>query len=538
MKERSSIILLVLIFLFFGILTPYLVLFYSGFNFSDSEIIINNNIVTEKLTYHTDKDYHTLYRNFETPISSYNLNSDYISISEVNCSSGSAYSRSHDSSMQFLQNDISTKFTENNEYGCTFGDSYGFKKGNDYWISSTYELHPTTLLEIKGKTYINFIAYSKNNHKTLIKNKNFHISGDAVTQDIVFSNQPFIVYIPYAAQGNENIIKLNDFKFPSIYGYLSLLIFLSLLPAILVFVIWYFLGRENFQEDMPELMSYYPKDRKPWEVTTFFIPPFGRINQHFVPAMLMDFYNRKIIDIKTENKEAYVKILKIPNNLDAIETKFMDFLNTLKLSSKGNKEYFSLKMKYGLKENIIDNMAKGIVISKIFTDIQKEIQKISKKYFDLNGMYLVIPLLMLLGWISLVFYPNIIFFYALCILIVGAFSKATLFMRYKKEYYKEYQHWQAFKKYISSLDFVKVMPPEGVVIWEKYLVYATALGVEKKILKILKDKNLINQNQYNNYSAIYITSNYYSSYTGSTSGGGFGGAGGGGGMGGGGGGGR
>ena len=538
MKEKSSIILLVLIFLVLGIVSSYLVLFYSSFNFSDSELIINNNIVTEKLTYNTDKDYHTLYRNFETPISGYNPYSDYISISGVNCSSGSAYARSNTGIMQFLQNGISTQFTENNEYGCTFGDNYGFKKNNDYWISSTYELHPTTLLEIKGKTYINFIAYSKDNHKTLIKNKNFHINGDAVTQDIVFSNQHFIVYIPYTAKGTEQIIKLNDFKFPSTNGYLFFLIFLSLLPAILVFIIWYFLGRENFNEDIPELMSYYPKDRKPWEVTAFFIPPFGQLNQHFVPTMLMDFYNRKIIDIKTENKDTYVKILKTPDNLDVIETKFMDFLSTLKISSKKSKEYFSLKISYGLKENIIDNMTKGVAISKIFTDIQAEIKKISKKYFDLNGMYIVIPLLMLLGWISLVFYQNLIFFYVICIFTVSLFMKSTLFMRYKKEYYKEYQHWQAFKKYISSLDFVKVMPPEGVVIWEKYLVYATALGVEKKILKILKDNNLINQNQYNNYSAIYITSGYYSSYAGSASGGGFGGAGGGGGMGGGGGGGR
>ena len=111
MKEKSSIILLVLIFLVLGIVSSYLVLFYSSFNFSDSELIINNNIVTEKLTYNTDKDYHTLYRNFETPISGYNPYSDYISISGVNCSSGSAYARSNTGIMQFLQKSVNSSYT-------------------------------------------------------------------------------------------------------------------------------------------------------------------------------------------------------------------------------------------------------------------------------------------------------------------------------------------------------------------------------------------------------------------------------------------
>jgi hypothetical protein len=41
-------------------------------------------------------------------------------------------------------------YTERNEYGCSFGDEYGFKEGEEYWIEASYTLHPKNLFEIDG----------------------------------------------------------------------------------------------------------------------------------------------------------------------------------------------------------------------------------------------------------------------------------------------------------------------------------------------------------------------------------------------------
>lgn len=41
--------------------------------------------------------------------------------------------------------------------------------------------------------------------------------------------------------------------------------------------------------------------------------------------------------------------------------------------------------------------------------------------------------------------------------------------------------WQNFKKYLTDFSLIKEYPPESVIIWNKYLVYGTALGVADKV---------------------------------------------------------
>ena len=43
--------------------------------------------------------------------------------------------------------------------------------------------------------------------------------------------------------------------------------------------------------------------------------------------------------------------------------------------------------------------------------------------------------------------------------------------------------WQGFKRYIQDFSLIKEYPPESVVVWNNFLVYATALGVADKVRK-------------------------------------------------------
>ncbi len=54
---------------------------------------------------------------------------------------------------------------------------------------------------------------------------------------------------------------------------------------------------------------------------------------------------------------------------------------------------------------------------------------------------------------------------------------------YGREYYAR---WHSFKKYIEDYSLIKEDPPESVNIWNKYLVYATALGVAEGVRKAMK----------------------------------------------------
>jgi len=54
---------------------------------------------------------------------------------------------------------------------------------------------------------------------------------------------------------------------------------------------------------------------------------------------------------------------------------------------------------------------------------------------------------------------------------------------YGREYYVR---WHSFKKYIEDFSLIKEDPPESVNVWNKYLVYATALGAAEGVGKAMK----------------------------------------------------
>lgn len=54
---------------------------------------------------------------------------------------------------------------------------------------------------------------------------------------------------------------------------------------------------------------------------------------------------------------------------------------------------------------------------------------------------------------------------------------------YGKEYY---ERWMSFKRYINDFSLIKEYPPESVELWNKYLIYATALGSAKGVGKAME----------------------------------------------------
>ena len=107
----------------------------------------------------------------------------------------------------------------------------------------------------------------------------------------------------------------------------------------------------------------------------------------------------------------------------------------------------------------------------------------------------------------------------------------------------EKEQWKAFKKYMEEFSLLKDKEIPALILWEKYLVFATAFGISEKVLKQLKvvypEIAEMNSAMYN-YSYIHvmnsvnigdcINSSVYSAIgsSGSGAGGGFSGGGGGG----------
>lgn len=532
MKERT---LTTIVFLtLFSISIGYIFLQpIFDFSFSQSTLEINGANVSETLEYTPKiREYHTLYRNFYTrimPQDKIDSNPriiDFITINSVECSAGNSYTNNFALSP-------SMPYTESNEYGCSFGFETGFERWQSYNVSAEYILHPKTLIKYDNNYYIKFVAYSKNEHPLLIKNWNFHSNG--ISDNIITKNQQVIVYVPISPSDLSNyeiteVTKL-DFQNSSIWE-----LILTILPAFIFLAIWFFFGREKVEGDYPEELSQPPLiKRKAWEVSTYFHPPFGDLDKNFLPAMIMDFYNRKYLDIQTrkegilvKSNQIYIKILRT-DGLDTTETQIMSFLEKIGNIDKGPDGYFNIK-------SISESISGRMKLSEEYRKLQTLIKKKSKAHINYIGTticYVVFLIWIFISYIAM----NITFFYFVPIIIIVSLvlNKTSLMHKFKEEYYLEFQQWQGFNKYLSTLDSIKRSPPKGIVMWETYLVYATALGSGKKVLSAMKDLKIIDKNTYDKYTTLYSPKAFGSASTASSGGGGMGG---GGGIGGGGGGGR
>ncbi len=524
----------------------------TSFNFYSSKITADGMNIHEELHFKPNKPYHTLYRNFENQIYSFNepnINSkNYILIRSVTCSHGNNYFKDY-RGKAYPEN---YAYTDSNEYGCSFGSIFGFFKGEDYTVSSEYVLYPENLFLINGKYYIKFIAYSSNNHKNLNPN-NFIVNQDIVKKKRYVSNEDVILYIPYnRGISGFNIIEQTNFKFDSGFSFLKILF--SILPGLLVFGLWFFTGKERAYEDIPKEISVFPSERSAWEVSTYFNLPLAVLDKNVFSSVLLKFYNEKVIEIKEKGKEVFIKLNEFKG--DEVEKNIYEILKITQSSIRKDKdakyldgEYFNLK---GFTNSFYYRNTLNKPLLDSYKNLKEKVENKGKEYiYSLNKTYLYIFLIFLvflpLSWIlESGILPNLIFIpYFIMMLIIFVFSfNNAIFSRFKGEHYIEYQKWEAFKRYLKNSFSIKTATHKTVIIWNQYLIYATALGVPDKVIKELKLNNLISEHQTRIYVGISKGSFFGTSFFSSPgagrsggSGGGFSGAGGGG-VGGGGGGGR
>jgi uncharacterized membrane protein len=69
--------------------------------------------------------------------------------------------------------------------------------------------------------------------------------------------------------------------------------------------------------------------------------------------------------------------------------------------------------------------------------------------------------------------------------------------------------WKNFKKYLNEFSLIKEHPPSSIVIWNNYLIYATALGVADSVQEAME--KLIPKEILDN-SDSYIFYNYGGTY--------------------------
>ncbi len=302
----------------------------------------------------------------------------------------------------------------------------------------------------------------------------------------------------------QNKINYNAF----IYQLIAFLMILSIIIPIFIYLRY---GREPKIKYIGQYEREPPTDDPPVMINALSgkIPgkSVGTPDMDGFLATIMDLINReylKLIEYKTDkNDETSIELkinpLKEINDLYKYETDLIDILSEYKI-----KGHISLdKMNKDLKDSI-----KARSFKKKYDLWKKEVKleffsegKLEKFYIGAGNKYMekygTVAILIALA----------VFFRSACdvapyavygiigSIILGIAGILAFILPYKiagrwTEYGIEYNaRWQSFKRFINDFSLIKEQAPESIVIWNQYLVYATALGVADEVRDIM-DNNL------------------------------------------------
>lgn len=141
--------------------------------------------------------------------------------------------------------------------------------------------------------------------------------------------------------------------------------------------------------------------------------------------------------------------------------------------------------------------------------IDEERKKISKKWSGKGIIYLITMFMLICMGIGLFLFPVSI---ALLICAVLCFCNAGKVCILSEKGKEEELQWKGLKNYMSEFSLLKDKQVPDLILWEKYLVYATAFGISKKVLEQLKVvyPEMADPNYYNNrhYSYLYMMSDH------------------------------
>lgn len=224
------------------------------------------------------------------------------------------------------------------------------------------------------------------------------------------------------------------------------------------------------------------------DVEAFTPMNFGKI----FSATMLDLSLRGFLEIKQEKNQKgkdtiKIKILKEAN--EQIKADEMEIMKIVK-SATQEKEILTLKEleKYiknhptkieNLLKNTYNNVNKQLIDEEI---IDKEEQKEYKKYKNSQIGYIV-------SIIFLVCFTLIAFIIPIIIFIVNAVLCGKICKKINVLTQKgidKQEEWKGLKKYMEDFSMLDRREVPELVIWERYLVYATAFGIADKVIKQLK----------------------------------------------------
>lgn len=265
----------------------------------------------------------------------------------------------------------------------------------------------------------------------------------------------------------------------------------SIIFILLPFIAFYFVYAKYGREEKVDYNKVYeqepPSKDSPALVSAKLNTPYSaEPSLDAFIAVIFDLAERKYLSIMGDKEKVVIKLLeKGAEDLEKYEAAVLDFLKSY---SSNNilvwKEFEKKLQSYSDSEKFQKMLQswKGLVRAKI----SKE------EYFNNKGnnvfLLFSIASILIFGLISVLFVQGalVAFFISLLILIVLNIVSRTILGRWTEKGRLFELSWRAFKKFLNDYSLISKHPPQSIVIWEKYLVYALVLGAADNVIKAMK----------------------------------------------------
>ncbi len=237
----------------------------------------------------------------------------------------------------------------------------------------------------------------------------------------------------------------------------------------------------------------------------------------FEPINDKDFkiiINPNSIQLPEDEKYTYNLLVEACRKTD-ISRNYLTSKELLKYSKKNYEDFYYARTKFEVNAENYEKACENI-------DLEK--QGIVDKLENKSVIYLFVMIMcIVLGIIATVFaltislkcmllllvfvLPVICESIAMVVVINKIISSISIL---SEKGYEEQQKWLGLEKYMKEYSLLKEKEVFDVILWEKFLVYATAFGISKQVIKQLKtaypDAFINQDNGYPNYGYWYLIS--------------------------------
>ena len=257
-------------------------------------------------------------------------------------------------------------------------------------------------------------------------------------------------------------------------------------------------------------------------ITGFSDNDIGKI----ISATLLDLNLKKYINfnLEKENKKEKITIEILNDNIEKLSLDEKVVFEFIQKACKDKKKVTVKELeKYieklengkiiGLKAELNHYTKKELAKEKIY-DLEEE--KKYKKYTSENSLCVIIIFIAIMGVFILLQQANIIGIAMLVMLIICEIIAMVINIKsinkinvYTQKGIDEKKQWRDLKKYMEDFSRLNEREIPEIIIWEKFLVFATVFNIADKVLEQLKIvyPNIEKKLSINNYGYMYLMMN-------------------------------